>query len=253
MSLRIALARIKRRVLKKPYLKDKQYPPYWFNKTLAAEPAFVMQIGSNDGKTGDPLNYLLNKYLNWKGIFVEPVPYLFERLKSNYPDKSRFLFENVAVNEGSELDFYWVDPKAKDELNELPFWFDQLGSFNRQHIVNQLGEKLEPYILEKKLEGITLPSLLERAKTNDIDIMHIDTEGYDWKILSQLNLNECAPNFILYESNHLSSDELTDSINFLESRYELFDVGIDVLAVNKSFASELMGEMKKHMKKLTLN
>lgn len=245
MNFRIQLARLKRRLLKKPILRDPKYPPYWLEKTLKNKEAFILQIGSNDGKTGDPLNQLLNKYQKWKALFVEPVPYLFERLKDNYPDKNRFVFENAAINEGDRLNFYWVDPEAKDELFDLPYWYDQLGSFNEQHIINELGDKMKPFILSQELEGITLKALLERNNIKLIDLLHIDTEGHDWKILSQLDLETYAPKFILYEANHLSEDNLKDSYDFLSEKYFLFDVGIDVFAVNKNLHKEDIIKMKK--------
>lgn len=248
MKLRTQLARIKRKLLKKPFLKDSHYPPYWFNKVLGGMDAYIVQIGSNDGKTGDPFHQLLNQNGAWSALFVEPVPYLFERLKTNYPDHSRFRFANVAINEGDSLDFYWVDSEVKNIFDDLPFWYDQLGSFDRQHIVNELGERMEPYILSQTLEGTTLPGLLKKNDIKNIDILHIDTEGYDWKILSQLDINAFTPTFILYESNHLSKKELTDSYEFLDKKYALFTVGIDTLAVSRNKAAQYIPDMLKRMK-----
>lgn len=250
MSLRTHLARIKRRLLKKPFLKDPRFPPYWFNKVMSTEKIFLVQIGSNDGKTGDPFHQLLQKNLSWSALFVEPVPYLFEKLKTNYPDHSRFSFANVAINQGTPLTFYWVDSEVKNVFDDLPFWYDQLGSFDRQHIINELGERIEPYVLSKILEGATLPSLFAKNKVRKLDILHIDTEGYDWKILSQLDIDTFTPAFILYESNHLSEEELRESYDFLKDKYVLFQVGIDTLAVNKERSAKHLTDMKKSMKQI---
>ena len=249
MKIRVLLARLKRRLLKKEFLKDPQYPPYWFNKILGGEDAFIVQIGSNDGKTGDPLNELLQINKRWKALFVEPVPFLFKRLKSNYLDASRFQFENVAINNGEKLKFYWVDAKAKESINGLPFWYDQLGSFDKNHITKQLGDYIQPFILSEELEGITLPDLIQRNKVKQIDVLHIDTEGYDWKILSQLDLNSYSPQFILYEMNHLSPKEMTESYRFLKEKYELFHIGIDILAVNKNCGSAELAVIATSMNK----
>lgn len=250
MNLRTQMARLKRKLFKKPFLKDKRHPPYWFDQVLGNSEVFLVQIGSNDGKTGDPFNQLLHKNANWKALFVEPVPYLFERLKNNYSDQTRFSFANVAINEGGRLTFYWMDPRAKDDFDDLPFWYDQLGSFDKQHIIHELGERMESYILSQELEGLSLPNLLTRNKVEKLDILHIDTEGYDWKILSQLDLNTYEPKFILYESNHLSEEELSASYAFLKERYELFDAGIDVLAVNRRVQPSLNLGMHKYMSPL---
>src|SRR4051812_3099016 len=42
---------------------------------------FFVQIGSNDGKRNDPIHDLAIGNESWNGLFVEPVPQLFEKLK----------------------------------------------------------------------------------------------------------------------------------------------------------------------------
>lgn len=49
-----------------------------------------LQIGSNDGISGDPLNKFINNY-NWKGILVEPITSLFEKMIRNYIHKKKNL------------------------------------------------------------------------------------------------------------------------------------------------------------------
>ncbi len=246
-NLRTILARVKRNILKKPFIKDPSLPAFWFDKKLSTQSAFIVQIGSNDGKTGDPIFPLLQKNKSWKALFVEPVPYSFEKLKANYPNEDRFSFENVAINQGEPLTFYWVDHSAKSKLPDLPYWFDQLGSFNRQHILNHFDGALEPFIRSEVLEGLTLPQLLERNKVEKINILHIDTEGYDWKILQQLDLNKYQSDFILMEYNHLSKDELSQTFSFLKDQYRLFNLGIDMLAVHKEVGQDLMKGIAKSM------
>src|ERR1700692_184685 len=57
-------------------------------------PFFFVNIGANDGVAGDPLVDLI-RHNGWcKGIFVEPVSFLFERLRKNYGSSDRFIFEN---------------------------------------------------------------------------------------------------------------------------------------------------------------
>lgn len=159
-------------------------------KYISNHQVIILQIGSNDGKTGDPLFSMICDNKNWNAIFVEPVPYLFKRLKENYGGDPRFNFENIAINEGKEQIFYSVNHNANELLSDLPFWYDQLGSFNRDNIMNHLDGILEPFIEETKLEGVTLMGLLDKYSIKKLDILHIDTEGYDWEILKQLPLNK---------------------------------------------------------------
>lgn len=207
---------------------------YWIGKIISDEKAFVVQIGSNDGKTGDPIHKLLKKRKQWKGLFVEPVPYLFERLQCNYFELERFNCENAVINEGQKAIFYWVDESAKEHLPGLPDWYDQLGSFDKGHILKHLNGVLEPYIISREIQGLTLCDLLKKYQVDKIDIMHIDTEGYDFKILRQLELEKFQPTVILYEHIHLSNEEQKLANDFVSSNYFLFKFAYDMLCVNKS-------------------
>jgi len=246
-GLRVLLGRIKRNWLKKPFLKDPAFPSYWFDQALAKDNAFLVQIGSNDGKTGDPLYPLLQKHKHWKALFVEPVPYVFEKLKANYADATRFICENVAINNGETLEFHWVDPIAKKQLPDLPYWFDQLGSFHKEHLLKHLDGQLAPYIISQKLQGIRLPDLLAKHQIQTIDLLHIDTEGYDWAILSQINLEIHRPKFILYEYKHLSAADLQKSLDFLKG-YQIFNIGIDILAVDQNLDAAFRSKLSKALK-----
>jgi len=208
-------------------------PTYWIKRYLPVDDAIIVQIGSNDGKTGDPIYHLFNQREKWKAIFVEPVPYLFKRLKHNFKSDTRFTFENFAINDGKEQIFYSVKQEAKEKFPDLPAWFDQLGSFNKNNILKHLNGKLEPFIEETRLQGITLTNLLSRNSVDFIDLLHIDTEGYDWKILCQLPLDRYKPTLILFEHKHLEKVEKKESIEFLSNHYYIFDFISDFLAVKK--------------------
>ena len=91
--------------------------------------ARFVQIGANDGMLEDPLRefILANR---WRGVLVEPVPYLFERLQRTYRDIDRVSLENVAIadREGS-MPFYYVRESSGDPT--VPVWHAGLGSFSR--------------------------------------------------------------------------------------------------------------------------
>jgi FkbM family methyltransferase len=206
---------------------------YWLNKIAAADAQVLIHIGSHDGRTGDPFYDLICRHKKWQVLFVEPVPYLFKRLQANFPPEARFRFENAAVNEGTLQIFYYVQEQARQHVPSLPAGFDQLGSFDRNNLVKHLDGKLEPYIVAREIQGITLEALLHKHQIATIDILHIDTEGHDWKILSQLNLNQYQPLLILFEHINLSPIEKGQSIQFLKDRYYIFESEADFLCINR--------------------
>jgi FkbM family methyltransferase len=191
--------------------------------------AFVVQIGSNDGKTGDPIHGMLRRNTSWRALFVEPVPFLYQRLRENYGNEARFCFENIAIGANHTLNpFYYLPASAREHFPELPVWFDQLGSFTRDHIAHELGRSdIEPFIAVANIPTVPLPELLSRNDVRQIDLLHIDTEGYDWMILQQLDLTRFRPTLVLFEHKHLSPAAKAASKAFLSPNYSLRDLGSD--------------------------
>ena len=204
-----------------------------FKKLKHKNNVFFVQVGSNDGVQGDPLHDLIVNNNEWRGVFIEPVGFLFERLKKNYGNFNRYIYENSAIAaEAKELDFYYVSEKAKVELgDQLPFWYDQLGSFDRSHIVKHLDGALEPYIYSQKINAVPLSDVLTKHQVEVVDLVHIDTEGYDYKVLSTIDFARYKPSVILYEHKHLSESEhkLARSL-LMEKGYKCSEYGSDTLA-----------------------
>jgi FkbM family methyltransferase len=117
----------------------------------------IVQIGSHNGRTLDPLHNLIIKNKNWRALFVEPFPSLFERLRANYGDEPRFQFENVAIaKDEGELPFYHISPATTSQMPDLPFWYDQLGSLNEDHIRSLVSEEAIGFIEKANVPAISL-------------------------------------------------------------------------------------------------
>jgi len=196
---------------------------------------FFVQVGSNDGLQGDPIHDLIAGHENWSGIFIEPIDFLFQRLRKNYGEAERFVFENVAIGtEKGSKTFYYVSEKAKAEL-DLPYWHDQLGSFDKAHITRALGDQMGPYIVEEEVECLPLQDVFDRNSVEAIDLVHIDTEGFDYKVLSQIDLQRYKPSAILFEHHLLSDEEFFAARKLLRGTgYRLLQYGNDTLAIRKS-------------------
>ncbi|HEX3186569.1 MAG TPA: FkbM family methyltransferase [Pyrinomonadaceae bacterium] len=205
-------------------------------KTIGDKPTvFFVQVGSNDGVHGDPIHDLIVSRPSWSGIFVEPVNFLYQKLRKNYGEAERFVFENVAIGtEKGRKKFYYVSAKAREEL-DLPYWHDQLGSFDKAHITSGLGDKITPYIVEEDVECLPLNEVLDRNRVDAIDLFHIDTEGFDYKVLSQLDIDRYKPSVIMFE-HHLLTDEEFDKARKLlrKTGYRLHYCDGDILALRRS-------------------
>lgn len=198
------------------------------------DPTFA-KIGANDGVTGDPCSDILLSSTSWKGVLIEPVPYCFDRLRENFGDPQRFTLEQVAIGAKPErITFYYVDRIASDFIANLPNWYDQIGSFDRSHIIKHLDGKLEPFIRELEVEVITLGEALKRNGIQYLDLLHIDTEGHDFEVLKSLDFLCYSPSLIFIEHAHLAAGEKKEMRRFLcERGYSIRDCGNDYYCYHK--------------------
>ena len=67
----------------------------------------LLQIGANDGKRFDELNYFIKKY-KIKSVLVEPINKYFNELKNNYLNCEFVKIENSAVSVDNEISYLFV-------------------------------------------------------------------------------------------------------------------------------------------------
>jgi hypothetical protein len=56
---------------------------------------------------------------------------------------------------------------------------------------------------------------LQRHAISRLDLLVIDAEGWDWRILRQFDLKRVQPKLVLYEHQHLSASERAEAHQFL--------------------------------------
>ncbi len=207
---------------------------------LVLEPVFV-KVGANDGITGDPCSDILLTGNRWKGLLIEPVPYCFNRLKKNFHDTQRFSLEQIAIGSASgKKTFYYVDQAASDNIPDLPYWFDQLGSFDKNHILKHSDGILAPFIVECTIDVSTLSDVLSRNGIRDFHLLHIDAEGYDHEVLKALDFGNHKPLAIFAEHKHLPNAQKKEMLRLLGRHgYSIRDCGQDFFAINKKAYRQL--------------
>lgn len=209
---------------------------YLFQVTQEVDPALFVKVGANDGLTGDPCGDIFLTNPNWHGILIEPVPYCVERLQKVYSDSDRFVIEQVAVDTTSgSATFYYVSEEAKGLFSELPEWYDQLGSFDRNHILKHLDGKLERFIITAGVNVEPLGTVLRRNNVKRIDLLQVDTEGHDLQVLKSLDFTEYTPRAIFVEHKHLSPDDRHAMKTLLQQNgYTVLNARGDYFALHQS-------------------
>ncbi len=196
-------------------------------------PFFFVQIGANDGRIDDPIYKLISHY-RLKGLLVEPVPDFFESLVANYKDNSQLLFENSAIgNDNGTRSFF----KLKND-NPFPPEARGLAGFDKEILLKH--ERFLPgisqYIETISVKTITFQSLIDKYRLTHIDLLLIDTEGYDYEILKMASSTEIRPHIINFEFIHLTPSDYNQSLSLLaKNGYKFIHSKKDTLAIlNKS-------------------
>src|SRR5262245_3249024 len=169
----------------------------------------------------DPIHFLVRKY-GWCGVLLEPDPQLFERLKENYSGVDGPILVNAALSPiNGKTTFYRIRMDEK-----MPNWCALLGSFRREVILSNKNDvpEIETHIVEDRIESISFHSLVARYKPPRIDLIVIDTEGYDLEILRQLDLIRFRPDLIVYEHKHLNERERTIAADLLIAKDIAFNL-----------------------------
>ena len=192
--------------------------------------AFFVEIGSDDGEQHDHLRpFILSQ--QWRGIMVEPVPYVFERLRSNYGGLERVVLENAAIaDRDGALPFYHLAQPAQDDPATLPSWYDATGSFSREAVLAHARHipDIEQRLVCTEVPSLTYESLRRKHDVAHVDLVLIDTEGYDWEILKRIELDADRPRLIAYEHFHLSPEDRLECREHLrEHGYETMEEGFD--------------------------
>jgi FkbM family methyltransferase len=149
-----------------------------------------VQIGSSDGVFGDPIHtYIVRD--KWTGLLVEPIPQVFELLQYSYRGNTLLKFENCAVG---------------PETGIAPFYLPPLEAFWRHYGASQRSSfhKREGYV-KVDIRVLSFPKLLESHGIDKVQLIHTDTEGYDFEILKNVDFDRYGTEVVLFEHVHLGN------------------------------------------------
>jgi len=177
----------------------------------------LIQIGANDGLSFDVLNFFIKKY-ETKSLLVEPIKENFTLLKENYKNLDFIKFENSAISVNAEISYlYKVDSQ---HIQKYGSHIPAIPSFDKKHLINH-GVKNKHIILEK-VNSITILDLINKHKINNLDLLFIDTEGYDGKIVNNFLSTVNARPIIIFEYIHIDNNVYENLINKLVKKEYLF-------------------------------
>ena len=189
----------------------------------------LIQIGANDGKRFDILNKFI-KLNKTKAILIEPIKKNFEDLKFNYRKLKYVKLENLAISVNNEINYLF-------KVNEkyLKYYGDHvpgITSFNKLHLINHGIKK--NHITKEKVNSSSIKKIIYKYNLKNLDLLYIDTEGYDGKIVLDFLNIRLFNTIIIFEYIHIDNKIFEKVIKkLLLSKYKFFAINENLVCLPK--------------------
>ena len=162
------------------------------NEIINKKNGFFIELGAYDGLFQSNTAFF-EKELGWTGLLIEPSFKGYELCKINRPNSVCY---NCAC-------------VSNDYVEE--FVYGDFGDINPMASIN--GSRLSNNEVIK-VKAITLEQILDEHNCTNIDLLSLDTEGYELEILKGLNLDRYRPKYMLIE---LYTNDYNNTVNYLNS------------------------------------
>lgn len=186
---------------------------------------FFVDVGAHDGITINNTLYF-EKNNNWKGINIEPIDKVFNKLIENRPNNINI---NCAVcNNDGQTEFYFNEGYT-EMLSGIINTFDYRHLDRLQNENTIKGSTTEIInIKTKKLETI-----FNEHNIKHINYLSIDVEGGEFEVIKSINFNNVFIDIIAFESHF--DDIGIPIINYLENNnYIVIRKSMDIFMIHKN-------------------
>lgn len=178
-----------------------------------------VEIGSGDFETCLPL-----AQAGWHGISLEPVPYLYKRVKDIYKDLPVHVMDFAISDMSGTVDM----AVARDDRGWLKGCSHIISD---NHIGYQLSthpDRVNDFKEKITVNCMTLDDLLFDIK--EIDFLKVDAEGHELNIFLNYSFN-VKPKIIKVEHKHV--DDIALSKKLEENGYLVWTEKHDIYAISK--------------------
>lgn len=157
-----------------------------------------LQIGANDGVMNDPIfQFNMKNKASVSGFVLEPLPDIYEKLVENYRLCESVKPFNLGVHATeSEMILHRVKPSR---IAEVPEFARGVASFDKHHWKKTSLIPSDDYMEEVRVHCVSFSEFVRSNRITSLDLLLLDTEGYDYEILMSVDFTQISPRMIRFE------------------------------------------------------
>jgi FkbM family methyltransferase len=175
-----------------------------------------VQIGANDGVTDDPLTKFV-KENGWEGILVEPLSAAFTALKANYGASPRLRFVQAAISETDGRTTIYTSANSR------------LASLDKAK-ASQGGKES---VTKEEVTVLSPRTLFKTHGIDRVDVLVVDAEGFDGRILRAIDFSTFSASVIVWESHKMGKDATATADYLRRAGFAVVPMRADSVAVRK--------------------
>ena len=186
-----------------------------------------LQIGANDGVMNDPIyRFNLDNRAVISGFVLEPLPDVYERLVKNYQYCPAIKPFNLAIHATEpEMVLHRVRPERASEVSSFA---RGIASFDGTHWEKTTLVPNAGYMEQVKVKCVSFSDFIKSNAIENLDLLLVDTEGYDYQILMSIDFSYIKPRIIRFE--HGLKNQVMSTENFVAVCSRLNSMGYQIIA-----------------------
>ncbi|MCK6380634.1 MAG: FkbM family methyltransferase [Leptospiraceae bacterium] len=186
-----------------------------------------IQIGANDGIMNDPIyQFNVENKDVVSGFVIEPLPDIFEKLVKNYKKCPGIKPFNLAIHSTKkEMILHRVKPEYADKV---PAFARGIASFDSSHWKKTDLVPSEDYMEQVKVKCVSFSDFMKSNSIKNLDLLLLDTEGYDFEILMSIDFKKIKPRIIRFE--HGVRNQVMTTKKFIQICDHLNSNGYQIIA-----------------------
>jgi FkbM family methyltransferase len=199
-----------------------------------------LDIGAHDGISFSN-TYFLEKERHWKGICIEPIPSVFEKLKENRD----CIVENCCISDvNGNVTFREVI--GPDMLSGIVDFFDEA---HLKRIEDEIKMFPDGGYRDIPVNSYNINDLLQKHNCCDIDYCSIDTEGVEYQIVKSIDTKHVKIKAFSIENNNKDNNvrsylkaqgyiyvpSILDDFFFLKGSKRIFQTMLRIMSFRLKF------------------